>query len=125
MNADADINNERAQIEIRLSGVIGEPELSWGVRQIESACRQHGVENVVWDLRTADLSQLNLTIIQGTLDNWPAVTLPEEARIAVVAAGRQEQILLQLWQEAGLHKDKRKRRILMNIEQARAWAAGE
>ena len=125
MNGDTHIDRERAQIEIRLAGLVGGDEFSWGILEVESACRQHGIKNVVWDLRKADLSQLNFSIIQGTIEDWPAVTLPEKARIAVVAGGHLDEILLQLWREAGIHRDKRERKIFLNVERARAWAAGE
>ena len=125
MNREVAIDSARAQIELRLVGLVGGAEFAWGIQQIESACRQQRVENAVWDLRKADLSQLSFAVIRGTVEDWPSPALPDDARIAVVAGGELDQILLQLWREAGYHRDKRQRQIFLNIEQARAWAAGE
>jgi len=125
MNGEATIDSARAQIEIRLDGLVGGAEFAWGMEKIGSASHLQEVTNVVWDLRKADLSELNFAIIQGTMKDWPSPDLPDDARLAVVAGGELDQILLQLWREAGFHRDKRQRQIFLNIEQARAWAAGE
>ena len=125
MKRDAQIDRSRNQVEIAFSGPVGSDEFSWGMREIERACREDGADNVVWDFREADLSQLNFVVIQGTVEDWPTVALADNARIAVVAGTQLDEILLRLWKEAGMQRDKRERRVFLNIDEARDWAAGK
>lgn len=123
MSRDAKINREDAQIEIVLHGMVGGAEFAWGLREIERACRKDSVVSVVWDFRKADLSQLNFEVIQGSVEDWPALALGEDARIAAVAGNQLDEILLRLWREAGQHRDRRQRMVFLDIEEARIWAA--
>ena len=123
MTRDVAIDHARALLEIRLTGLIDGAAIGWGIGQIEQKCRSDDIACVVWDLRNADLSQLSFSVIQGTVSDWPSIALDENARIAVVAGSERDEILLQLWREAGRHRDNRERKVFLNIDDARNWTA--
>ncbi len=122
MTRDVSLDHARAQLEIRLTGLIDGAALSWGIKQIEEKCRTDVVKSVVWDFRNADLSQLSYSVIQGTVNDWPSVALDAKARIAVIAANEADKVLLGLWREAGRHRDTREREVFLDIEIAKNWA---
>ncbi len=122
MEYSVEVDRDQALVFVSLDGEATGPILNRCVAECHRLGAIAPLVGVIWDFRNADLSDLALPDMQEAIKISASSDVLNNIRIAIVIGGDQDELLMNLWCEAGRAFDKRERQIFRKIDAAATWA---
>ena len=112
-------------VEFRVSGPLTPMVIVDGFALLNASPQNHGLRGILWDLRAADVTNLDAAALNAGL-RWNPLpeTVVAKLRIAAVTEVKQRsdgQDMVQHWIDIGKSFDSADRRVFSHLREARAW----